>query len=83
MDITEMKNRALAFMRDLDARKTALAPSFPWYPYGTLSNFLHLDALLTGEHRSLLDLIANKPVVDIGCADGDTAFCLETLGCAR
>lgn len=82
MDIAEMKGRALTFMSELEARKSALAPSsFAWYPYNTLSNFLHLDALLTGEHRSLLELIGDKSVVDVGCADGDTAFFLETLGC--
>ncbi len=81
MDIAEMKDRALTFMRELEARKSALAPSFAWYPYNTLSNFSHLNALLTGGHRSLLELIGGKQVVDIGCADGDTAFFLETLGC--
>ncbi len=81
MDIADVKDRALAFMQELELRKTKLAPSFTWYPYNTLSNFWHLDALFTGEHRLLLDLIGNKSVADIGCADGDIAFFLETLGC--
>lgn len=80
MDIAQIKDRALAFMQELDARKTALAPPFPWYPYNSLSNFIHLNALLTGEYRSLSSLIGDSPVLDIGCADGDTAFFLETLG---
>ena len=83
MDIKEIKDQALEFKRTLDKRKAALAStqSFSWYPYGTLDNFVTLDALLTGKHRSLLDLIGDQPTVDIGCADGDLAFFLETLGC--
>lgn len=82
MDIAGIKDRALEFMQEFDARKTALAPPFPWYPYNSLSNFIHLDVLLTGERRALLSLIGDSPTLDIGCADGDTAFFLESLGCA-
>lgn len=81
MDIAQIKDRALRFMQELDARKTALAPSFTWYPYTSLSNFIHLDALLKNENRALLRLIGDKPTIDIGCADGDMAFFLESLGC--
>jgi hypothetical protein len=45
-----------------------------------LSNVGHLDRLLSGPHRVLSDLLADKPVLDIGCADGDLAFFLESLG---
>ncbi len=82
MDISELKQRAVAFQRELDGTKAALAPqSFGWYPYGTLSNFGVLDQLLRGERRRLLELIDGRLTVDIGCADGDLAFFLETLGC--
>lgn len=81
-DIGELRARALAFNDTLEAEKRQLTPrSFEWYPYGTLSNFIHLDRLLTGERRFLLALIGTDPVVDIGAADGDLAFFLETLGC--
>lgn len=82
MDIAEIKNKAALFKQTLETKKQELAPqAFNWYPYGTLENFALLDALLTGEHRFLLDLIGEQPTVDIGCADGDLAFFLETLGC--
>ncbi len=82
MDIAEIKDRALAFKQTLGGKKHALAPTaFTWYPYGTLDNFVTLDRLLTGANRHLLDLIGHQPTVDIGCADGDLAFFLETLGC--
>lgn len=82
MDITEIKDKAFEFKQTLDTKKEEIGPqSFSWYPYGTLENFLVLDVLLTGEHRCLLDLIGDQPTVDIGCADGDLAFFLETLGC--
>ncbi len=69
-------------MQELDFEKTRLAPqSFKWYPYGTLNSFYLLDKLLTGEHRFLLDLIGSRPTLDIGCADGDLAFFMESLGC--
>ena len=82
MDIRTIKDKALNFMQTLDAKKEALAPrDFTWYPYGTLNNFVHLDALLTGRNRLLLELIGKRATLDIGCADGDLAFFLESLGC--
>jgi tRNA (mo5U34)-methyltransferase len=51
-----------------------------WYPYGTLSNFFHLDNLLSGTYRNVGELINNKPVLDIGCADGDLGFFIESKG---
>lgn len=81
MDIAELKDKALEFEQQLVAKKNELRESGFWYPYGTLGNFLHFDALLTGEHRLLLKLIGDKPVLDIGCADGALAFFFESLGC--
>jgi hypothetical protein len=51
-----------------------------WYPYGTISNFNHIDTLLTAPFRDLNVLIGDKPVLDLGCADGHFGFLLETLG---
>jgi tRNA (mo5U34)-methyltransferase len=81
VDIAELKDKALEFEQQLVAKKNELREPEFWYPYGTLGNFLHLDALLTGEHRFLLKLIGDKPVLDIGCADGALAFFFESLGC--
>jgi hypothetical protein len=82
VDIKDIAARALAYRVELDALKQRLAPTdFAWYPYGTLDNFHILDLLLKGDHRRLIELAGDAPVVDIGAADGDTAFFMETLGC--
>ncbi|WP_440222128.1 class I SAM-dependent methyltransferase [Dokdonella sp. MW10] len=80
MDIRDIARQARAFGNQLDEKKQALSPDFGWYPYGTLTNFDHLDRLLTGANRDLLALAGGAPVADIGAADGDSAFFLESLG---
>lgn len=78
MNISELAGKALAFRRRLDEVKRAMAPQpFEWYRYDSLANIAHLDALLTGAGRELPD----GPILDIGSADGDLAFFLESLGC--
>lgn len=79
MDITEVKERAFAFSKTMEDVKREPVP-FPWYPYSTLSNFVHLERLFTGDRRGLLDEGKGRSVLDIGCADGDLSFFLETLG---
>jgi tRNA (mo5U34)-methyltransferase len=81
MDIATMLERVVVFESWLTEKKSELREPDFWYPYGTLNNFLHFNALLTGENRLLLDLIGDKPALDIGCADGELAFFLESLGC--
>jgi 2-polyprenyl-3-methyl-5-hydroxy-6-metoxy-1,4-benzoquinol methylase len=82
MDIVTMHGKAMEFERQLAERKRELREPEFWYPYGTLGNFDHFNALLTGENRFLLNLIGNdKTIVDIGCADGELAFFMESLGC--
>lgn len=81
MDIAMIARESRNFDKKMDGIKKNLSPAeFGWYPYGTLSNFDHLDKLLTGTNRQLLDLIGSAPVADIGAADGDSAFFLESLG---
>jgi 2-polyprenyl-3-methyl-5-hydroxy-6-metoxy-1,4-benzoquinol methylase len=81
VDIGALKKEAREFKKDLDITKEKLFPTeFSWYPYNTLNNFESLDLLLTGKNRFLLELIGEKPIVDIGCADGDLAFFFESLG---
>jgi tRNA (mo5U34)-methyltransferase len=81
LDIEDIARRAGEYRVELDAVKQRLAPAaFGWYPYGTLSNFMLLEKLLGRENRNLLDLAGDAPIADIGTADGDTAFFLESLG---
>ena len=83
MHFDTLRERALAFRAELLARKEKLAPDdFGWYPYDTMANILHLDALLSGSRRSMFGSLAGERVADIGAADGDFGFFLEfELGC--
>jgi tRNA (mo5U34)-methyltransferase len=81
MDIAEIRARSDAFIPEFEASKAQVAPTdWGWYPYGSLSNFIHLDNLLTGANRDLFGEGRSERLLDIGAADGDTAFFLETLG---
>lgn len=81
VQIGDMHERIQAFQQQLDRQKAEIGPvGFQWYPYDTLGNFYHLDCLLTGKNRDLFDLIGERPIADIGGADGALAFFLESLG---
>jgi tRNA (mo5U34)-methyltransferase len=81
MDIALLDVESQRFRRDLEKKKKELAPAdFGWYPYGTLNNFHILSQLLTGDNRTFLSRVGNGLIVDIGAADGDVAFFLESLG---
>jgi tRNA (mo5U34)-methyltransferase len=81
MDIALLDVESQRFRHELEKKKKALAPSdFGWYPYGALNNFHILSALLTGDNRTFLSRVGNGLIVDIGAADGDVAFFLESLG---
>lgn len=82
LPIEELRKRALRFNDELAQQKLAAAPAdFPWYPYGTVNNFVHLDRLLRGSNRDLATLINGLPIADVGAADGDAAFFMESQGC--
>jgi len=80
LEIKSLARRAMTFKRRLEQRKAAMPVDFPWYPWGTLDNFVHLDHLLSGLHRDLGALIGAGTAVDIGAADGDLAFFMEEQG---
>lgn len=82
LDIRTVAQLAHEFNQKLQAIKSG-APlvNAAWYPYDSLGNFSHLDRLLRGTRRDLSTLIGSQPVLDLGCADGDFAFFLESLGC--
>jgi len=78
--IAGIRERALAFREQLQKTKLAIAAEKEWYPYDSLANFIHLDTLLKGSADDLLDDIRGWTIADIGAADGDVAFFLESLG---
>ncbi len=51
-----------------------------WHPYDILSNFNEIGEMLTFNNRDLLSLARSGPVADLGAADGDLAFFLESCG---
>jgi hypothetical protein len=83
MYFPDLRARAAEFGARLDTIKTEHTdpPWWGWYPFKMLPAFVeHLDALLTGEHRRLLEDPFDRRVADIGGADGDLAFFLESIG---
>lgn len=77
INASELEQSAIEFHKKLDNIKNNIDKQFPWYPYGTLNNFIHLKSLLA-EHP-LSSLITGNHVADIGAADGDLAFLLRIL----
>lgn len=78
----------LALAQDAQAFKSVLADAraalsdrnVPWYPYGSLDNFHLLERMLEGEFRNMFNDVRGQVIADIGAADGDTAFFLESRG---
>ncbi len=70
----EFRNRLKAIKRATTLEHTA------WYPYDSLAPIEILDRFLGGEPKRLTELISGKPVVDLGCGDGDVSFFLASLG---
>lgn len=50
------------------------------YPYASFHNVHHVNRLLSPLKTDVQQLISNKRVLDIGCADGDMSFLCELLG---
>lgn len=82
LDVAELKLRAARFRETMAGLKRSISlAGAHWYPYDTLSCWDSLDRLLTGDNRRLLSLTGRGPIADIGCADGELSFFLESLGC--
>ena len=61
----------IEFRQKLARLKTKQA--FEWYRYDSLANWTYIQKLIP-------ELPKDKPILDIGAADGDLAFFLESLG---
>ena len=75
--IDELTLNLRSYAELLATEREAVTEPIVWYRYDILSNLVHLEALLSGEHRDLSVLAGSLPVADIGGADGDLAFFLE------
>ncbi len=80
LNIAKLRAAALDYKPQLEKIKQGIDPDFPWYLWGTLQNFIHLDSLLSGVNRDLASVIRGNPVADVGAADGDLSFFLEQYG---
>jgi tRNA (mo5U34)-methyltransferase len=79
VDIAALVKEARRFAERIRRVKQSLGdPGFEWYPYDTLSALGHLEKLLTGANRGLVD--GRGRVLDMGSQDGELAFFLESLG---
>ncbi len=79
MNGSNLEKDASLFDKKLTDLKTGANPEFSWYPYGTLNNFIHLKPIF---NKQPLDKLLGKTrrTLDIGAADGDLAFFLESQG---
>jgi len=82
LEVRDIAARALVFEEELRRVKNLLPKPDPgWYPWDSFGNLTLLDRLLTGRRRFLQPLIGDRPMLDLGCADGDLSFLFESLGC--
>lgn len=77
MEIGDLTQDLSPHVERLRTARAACDAPFVWYQYDILANLIHVDAMLTGQHRDLSALADGRPVADIGAADGDLAFTLE------
>ncbi len=77
MQIEDLTTDIGRHVERLRTARAEIGDGIAWYPYDILANLIHIDTMLTGEHRDLGRLAAGLPVADIGAADGDLAFTLE------
>ena len=78
VDGASLYGKAVVFTAHLNRIKLRIDKNFPWYPYDTLANFEHLEKFFT--RYPLERLVKDKRVADIGAADGDLSFFLQSLG---
>jgi len=81
LDLTAFVEASRKFQAKLTALKSEHPlPEYGWYPYDSLTGVFVLEELLRRDFGLLPPLIESEPVLDIGCADGDLSFFLESLG---
>jgi tRNA (mo5U34)-methyltransferase len=73
-----LRSGAPAFVAYLANLKRGETVPFDWYPYGTMANLEHIAQLVTDELDTLF--ASGTRIADIGAADGDLAFYLESCG---
>jgi tRNA (mo5U34)-methyltransferase len=81
-DIAAVLEQSVSFSKQLRDLKTKESVVGGWYGYDIMGNLVHLERLLAADRRRLLGSVKNRRIADIGCADGDLGFFMESLGCS-
>ena len=80
-DIEKLVSELPEFAQRIKALKSANPPEdFSWYGYDILANIHHLHRLLGDDFPALFRNNASRPILDVGGADGDLSFYLESQG---
>jgi 2-polyprenyl-3-methyl-5-hydroxy-6-metoxy-1,4-benzoquinol methylase len=79
MNGDQLLEKSVLFDKYLGNMKKEINSNFPWYPYGSLANFIHLRGMFN--KRPIDSLVGDlSKILDIGAADGDLSFFLESFG---
>lgn len=77
----ELLARAAEWKKNLDVVKSEPpAPDRTWYAYDILSNLWHIENLMQQLPAETIELFGSGRVADIGAADGDLSYFLESQG---
>lgn len=80
--IAEFRHRGKEFAAELrDLKQRVPVPDYGWYPYETMTAVPILSELLEPVYAEVSEVVANSPIADIGCGDGDLAVFFARLGC--
>jgi hypothetical protein len=81
MQFAELRDAAATFGARLSEVKASVEPpEYGWYPRMLPGHVEMLDQLLVGDVRRLLEEPSGRAVADIGAADGDLGFFLDSVG---
>jgi tRNA (mo5U34)-methyltransferase len=80
MNLKDMYERVPPFQEKIAAVKSKIR-TIPWYNYDSFANFQFMKEHFKGAgQEAFAGIETGKRIVDIGAADGDTSFFLESLG---
>ena len=81
MLIDELISQCIDWKTSIDKIKQEAPPgNFTWYGHDILSNLWHIEKLLSERNRDLFSWVSEMPIADIGAADGDLSFFLQSRG---
>lgn len=80
-DYEELLRKAVEWKKEIEiAKSEPPAPNKTWYAYDILSNLWHIKNLMQQLPAEAIDLFGSGHVADIGAADGDLSYFLESQG---